>query len=104
MILLPAESLGRKQNHTDSLCRKPFFVDGTCSLGMGKKSRTVSAEAKYDGQSLQEAKISGLVYTLCSYKVKEPLCLPVCFRGHSTLTKMEFSLKDCYWMSEFSYL
>ena len=24
-------SLGRKQNHTDSLCRKPFFVDG--SLG-----------------------------------------------------------------------
>ena len=30
-----------------------------------KISRTVSAEAKYDGQSLQEAKISGLVYTLC---------------------------------------
>ena len=29
-----------------------------------KSSRTVSAEAKYDGQSLQEAKISGLVYTL----------------------------------------
>ena len=28
VILLP---LGRKQNHTDSLCRKPFFVDG--SLG-----------------------------------------------------------------------
>ena len=31
VILLPAESLGRKRNHTDSLCRKPFFVDG--SLG-----------------------------------------------------------------------
>ena len=29
-----------------------------------KRSRTVSVEAKYDGQSLQEAKISGLVYTL----------------------------------------
>ena len=29
--LPPAESLGRKQNHTDSLYRKPFFVDG--SLG-----------------------------------------------------------------------
>ena len=28
-----------------------------------KRSRRVSAEAKYDGQSLQEAKISGLVYT-----------------------------------------
>ena len=28
------------------------------------RSRTVSAETKYDGQSLQEAKISGLVYTL----------------------------------------
>ena len=22
------ESLGRKQNYTDSLCRKPFFLDG----------------------------------------------------------------------------
>ena len=29
--LLPTETLGRKQNHTNSLCRKPFFVDG--SLG-----------------------------------------------------------------------
>ena len=28
-----------------------------------KRSRTVSAEAKYDRQSLQEVKISGLVYT-----------------------------------------
>ena len=59
MILLPAERLGRKQNHTDSLCRKPFFMDG--SLG---RKQEVAAEAKYEGQSLQEAKISGLVYTL----------------------------------------
>ena len=29
VILLPAETLGRKQNHTDSFCRKPFFVDGS---------------------------------------------------------------------------
>ena len=27
VIKLPAESLGRRQNHTDSLCRKPFVVD-----------------------------------------------------------------------------
>ena len=46
MIQLPAKSLSRKQNHTDSLCRKPFFVDG--SLGR-KQKNTVSAEVKYDG-------------------------------------------------------
>ena len=34
-----------------------------------RRSRTVSAEAKYDGQSLQEANISGLVYTLCTYRI-----------------------------------
>ena len=33
MIKLPAESLGRKQNHTDSLCRKPFYVDSSLSTG-----------------------------------------------------------------------
>ena len=31
----------------------------------------VSAEAKYDGQTLQEAKISGLVYTLCSLTLEK---------------------------------
>ena len=30
-----------------------------------KRSRTVSKETKYDGQSRQEAKIAGQVYTLC---------------------------------------
>ena len=77
MVYLPAESLDRKQNHMDSLCRKPFFVEG--SLGRkreitswkgvsagSKRSRTVSAEAKLDGQSLQEANISERVYTLCT--------------------------------------
>ncbi|MEW8546019.1 MAG: hypothetical protein AB2693_21050 [Candidatus Thiodiazotropha sp.] len=31
MILLPAEAVDRKQNHADSLCRKPSCTDG--SLG-----------------------------------------------------------------------
>ena len=39
---LPAETLGRKLNHTGSLCRKLF---------------PKHAEVKYDGQSLQDAKI-----------------------------------------------
>ena len=51
MDKLPAEGLSRKQNHTDSLCRKPFFVDGslgrkqeiTDSLGGSQILRTVSA-------------------------------------------------------------
>ena len=41
-----------------------YLPSTTVSAG-SKRSRTVSAEAKYDGQSLQEGKISGLVYTLC---------------------------------------
>ena len=40
-----------------------FFVDGSLDRKQ-EISQTVSAETKYDGQSLQEAKISGLVYTL----------------------------------------
>ena len=67
VILLPAETLIRKLNHTDSLCRK-LFSKHKVSAG-SKRSRTVSAEAKYDGQSLQEAKIGGLVYTLCCMKI-----------------------------------
>ena len=62
MILLPAETLGRKQNNVNSLSRKPFLWM-VVSAG-SKRSLTVSAEAKYDGQSLQEAKICGHVYTL----------------------------------------
>ena len=57
VIKLPAES---KQNHTDAGSNVSWTVVSAGS----KRSRTVSAEAKYDGQSLQEAKISGLVYTL----------------------------------------
>ena len=64
----------------DSLCRKPFFVEGglgrkqeiTSWKGVSagsKRSRTDSAEAKSDGQSLQEAKISGRVYTLFTLNI-----------------------------------
>ena len=66
--LLPAESLGKKQNHTDgnritrTVSAGSYFSWTVVSEG-SKRSRTVSAEAKYDGKSLQEAKISGLVYT-----------------------------------------
>ena len=56
VILLPDESLGRKQKHTDSLYRKLFTKHNS-------RSRAVSAEAKYDEKSFQEAKMSGLVYT-----------------------------------------
>ena len=62
VIWLPAKSLGRKQNHTDSLCRKPFFVDG--SLRRKQEFTDSLGGSKCDRQSLQEAKISGLVYTL----------------------------------------
>ena len=61
VILLLAKTHSRKLNHTDSLCRKLFTT--TVSAG-SKRLLTVLAEAKYDGQSLQEALISGLVYTL----------------------------------------
>ena len=67
VILLPAEALGRKQSHADSLGRKPF--SRTVVSAGSKSSRTVSAEAKYDGQSLQEAKIGGIDYTLWAVKI-----------------------------------
>ena len=34
--------LGRKQNHTDSLCRKPFFVDGS----LGRKQAIMQSRRK----------------------------------------------------------
>ena len=60
----------------DCPCDLGSRITGTVSAGshfswtvisaVSKRSCTVSAEAKYDRQSLQEAKISGLVYTLCT--------------------------------------
>ena len=73
VIKLPAESLGRKQNHTDSLCRSQF--SWTVVSAGSRRSRTVSAEAKYDGQSLQEAKTSGLVYTLWGWSMVSCQCM-----------------------------
>ena len=63
MTVLPAETLGRKQDHTDRLGRKTFIMYN--SLDRKQRSQAVLAEAKYDGQSWQEGKIGGLVYTLC---------------------------------------
>ena len=40
------------------------YLPSTTVLAGSKRSRTVLAEGKYDGQSLQEAKISGFFYTL----------------------------------------
>ena len=54
MILLLVKTLSRKQNHADSLRRKPFLL--TVVLEGSKRSKTVLAEAKYDGQSEQEVK------------------------------------------------
>ena len=68
VVSLLAETLSRKQNHTDSLCRKPFFVDG--SIGRKQEITDSLYEAKYDGPSLQETKISGPVYTQCILTTK----------------------------------
>ena len=55
MILFPAETLGRKLNHTDSLCRKLFTEHN--SLARKQEITDSLGESEYDGQSLQEAKI-----------------------------------------------
>ena len=60
MILLPVETFRRKQNHADSLSRKPFFAKKARDRGQFRQ------ETKYDGQSRQEAKIGALGYTLSS--------------------------------------
>ena len=61
MMVLPAESLGRKHSHTDRLYRKPFISEQKSLQETGNKR---SGGAKSDGQAQQEAKISGLIYTL----------------------------------------
>ena len=62
VILLPAERLGRKLI-TGTVSARSYLPSTTVSAG-SKRLQTVSAEAKYDRQSLQETKISRLVYTL----------------------------------------
>ena len=56
MILLPAESLDRKQNHTDSLYRNHCFVDGS----LGRSLITVLHELCCDctSRTLQRSIIS----------------------------------------------
>ena len=58
------ESRQEAESHGQSLQEAIFLW--TVVLAGSKRLQTVSAEAKYDGQSLQEAKLSGLVYTLWS--------------------------------------
>ena len=53
VILLPAETLGRKLI-TRTVSAGNYLPSITVLAG-SKRSRTVSGEAKYDGQSLQEA-------------------------------------------------
>ena len=69
MILLLAEALCRKHSHADSLGRKPFFANN--SIGWKQKTVDSLAGTKYDGPSVQEAKLGRLAYTLCQtvYKV-----------------------------------
>ena len=56
MILLPSEALA--DNYADSNSWKTF--PRTVVLAGDKRSRTISAGAKYDRQSPQEAKTCGL--------------------------------------------
>ena len=58
VILLPAETLGAKLNHAESLQEAIYQAQQSRQEA---RDRELSAEAKYDGQSLQEAKISGLI-------------------------------------------
>ena len=62
MIMLPAESLSREQNHAGRLSSKLLIMYK--SLGTKQETQTVSADTKYDGQSQLEGKIGGIVYTL----------------------------------------
>ena len=52
MIMLPAKSLDKKQNHADKLSRN--HSSSKAVLAGGKRSWTVLAEPKYDRQSQQK--------------------------------------------------
>ena len=56
MILLPAETLGRKLNHTDSLCRKLFSEHNS----PGRKQETKSNMTDSLGK---KGKLADIVYT-----------------------------------------
>ena len=62
MTLLPAESLGRKQNHADSLCRKPFIM-----------YRSLGRKQKFRGQSRRKP---NMMYSLCRKRKLAELILP----------------------------
>ena len=62
-MVLPFECLWREHIIIQTVSAGSHFSQ-IVVLNGSKDSRTVSVEARYDGQSLQEAKIGGLVYTL----------------------------------------
>ena len=75
MILFPAERQDTESCRQSQHSRQETIMQ-TVSTGShfsrtvvlegSKRSQTVSAEAKSERQSRQEAKIGGLVYTMCS--------------------------------------
>ena len=72
------DSRQEAKSHGQSL--QDDFPSTTVSAG-SKRSRTVSAEAKYDGQFLQEARIGGLVYTQWPGSAPAGICP---YRRHSS--------------------
>ena len=78
-------------------CRAGSRITRTVSAGIhfswtvvttgSKRSRTISADTKYDGEFLQEAKICGLVYTpwLRNYKEELFLSLGIYMYLHSNV-------------------
>ena len=51
-----------KQNHADSLGRKPFFTDG--SFRRKQEIGRSLGRNQYDGQFRMETKMGGLLYTI----------------------------------------
>ena len=74
----------------DRLGRKPFFTDSS----LERKQKTVSKEAKYDGQSWQEAKIGGLPY-FSAYKM-EFFFIPKQSKNLDPSYKTDLDLWDCF--------
>ena len=63
LIWLPPRRVSAGSNITQTVSAGSNF-SRTVVLEGSKRSRTVLADAKYDGQSQQEAKIGGVLFTL----------------------------------------
>ena len=60
VILLPAETLGRKQNHKDSLCRKPFFVDDSLDSSEARDHRQSQRKPNMTDNLCKKRKVADL--------------------------------------------